>query len=168
MGKVWNSHLPKPGAGRPRGAKNGVRRPGIKGGNRAHSNRSQAAKDADPLHIPGNPNGAAQRPPDWADVDKIAAGQRRVHEFLHEARNKDKIERVVMAILDKAADGDYKSAELVLAYFAGKPVAYVSRKNEQELSGDSVAAMAAAVSKELDSKGLRLVKRSSEPEEQTA
>ena len=162
MGEVWNSHLPKPGAGRPRGARNGVLRPGIKGGV-ARGGRSQAAKDADPLHIPGNgaatsANHAALSPA-WANTDLIAVGQRKIHEALHEARNRDKVEKVVNALLDKAGNGDYKAAELVLAYYGGKPVAYVSRQNSSELTGDSVASMAEAVAAQLDSKGLRLVKR---------
>mgnify|MGYP001568297150 CR=1 FL=1 len=169
MGETWNSHLPKKGAGRLRDSKNGVLRPGIKGGDIKHLRRSKAAQDADPLFIGTSGTGArAQKPPHWADVDKIAAGQRRIHDYLHEARNRDKIEKVAESLLDKAAGGDYKSAELVLAYFAGKPVAYVSRKSETDLTGDAVAQMAAAVAKDLESKGLRLVKREAPGEEESA
>ncbi len=165
MGEVWNSHLPKAGAGRPKDAKDGVRRPGIKGGQRGHSNRSQAAKDADPLYIPGNSNGGRQKPPDWADVDKIAAGQRMVHEYLHQARNIERIERIVDKQLEKAEAGDQRAAERVLDHFAGKPVAYVSRHTTGELTGDDVAKMAEAVGKELESKGIRIVQRAPAPVE---
>lgn len=160
MGEVWNSHLPKPGAGRPKGARDGVRRPGIKGG-KGHGGRSQSAKDADPLSIPGNRNASAQNHAienaAWADIDKIAIGQRMVHEYLHRPESVEKIQKIIEKQLDKAMTGDQRATDSVLAYYSGKPVAYVARKTESDLSGDSVAAMAEAVAKQLEGTGWRVI-----------
>lgn len=168
MGENWASHLPHPGAGRPKDAKNGVLRPGIKGGT-SHPKRSAAVKRDDPLHIPGSPT--VQKPPHWADIDKIAEGARLVHLALHEARRREKIDKIIDRLLDDAADGNYRAAELTLAYFAGKPVAYVARSSANvALNGDEVAAMAAQVSEQMKADGMRVIARETaapaEPEQE--
>lgn len=159
MGENWASHLPHEGAGRPKDSKNGVRRPGVKGGT-AQRKRGAAEKREDPLFIPGS-NQPAQKPPHWADIDKIAEGARRIHLALHEARRVDQIEGVIDRMLEDALAGNYKAGELMLSYFGGKPVAYVARGQTGGggLSGDAVAAMAAQVTEKMRADGLRVISR---------
>lgn len=149
-GMRWNSRLPKANAGRPKGSVDGVRRPGINGGKTKQRTPSEQAED--PFYIPGHNSHAMQHQPDWIDdVQDLARGQRMIRDALRDARLHERVVNVVDALLTKAEGGDNKSAELLLAYIGGKPVAF-SENTNRDISGDEIASMADAVRDEM-SKG---------------
>lgn len=152
-----NSKLPKANAGRPKGSRNGEHHPGINGGVTRMS-RPDAQKRDDPLWAPFTP---PQKPPDWADVEKLALGSRLIHEEMHKPEHQDDVREIVAALAKEAKTGSYRHAELYLAYYGGKPVAFVDRKGPGgEISGDQVAEMAAQVMAQMQSEGLHVVPRS--------
>jgi len=140
-GMRWNSHLPKKGAGRPKGSVDGVRRPGIKGGQRGR--RFEAEKQEDPLYIPGHNRHAMSDQPAWIDdVADLARGQRIIRDSLRDARLGERMAGVMESLLSRAESGDHKATELLLAYVGGKPVAFQATGDLDQMDPDRLAAMA--------------------------
>ena len=143
-----NSHLPKAGAGRPKGSVDGVRRPGVKGG--ATKRRTQAEKAEDPFTVPGERNTAMGHQPDWIDdVQDLARGQRIIRDALRSARLEERMLKVMDRMLTDAENGDNKARELLLAYTGGRPVAF-QQTATVDLTGDQLAGLAAQVRAEFD------------------
>lgn len=155
-GMRWNSRLPKPNAGRPKGSKNGDANPGIKGGQRR---RTPGQKRTDPLYIPGESGNQMAGQPEFLTVDDVVHGARAIQEILTRPRWNSRIEDVLDAMYDEAVgivrdergapqpkrkQPNVKAGETLLQYRYGKPVTLNENLN-RDVTAEEVAQMAERV-----------------------
>lgn len=162
-GMRWNSRLPKKGAGRPKGARDGDANPGIKGGQKR---RNTSQKRNDPLYIPGKSGDPMAGQPEFLTVDDVIHGARAVQTILSKGRWENRIEDVLEKVYEAAVgrvsvgekgtaeervvakEPNMKAAELLLQYKFGKPVTLNENIN-RDLTADEIAATAEQVGRHL-------------------